>query len=147
MGNENSFLGSGWSFPPRFDRRSGTVSLVSGEEDIRESLHVLLSTKPNERVMQSAYGCGLSALVFENLDASSITLIKDTIRRAVIFFESRIDLEQIDIDESSAHEGMLLINLTYTIRTTNTRTNMVYPFYFQEGTDLGGEGTTKLLTP
>lgn len=147
MNNDNSFLGSGWGFPPEFNRKSGSVSLVSGEEDIKESLYILLSTKPNERVMQSAYGCGLTSLVFESIDSTSITLIKDAITRAVIFFESRIDLEDIEIDEKQAQEGILLINLTYTVRTTNTRTNMVYPFYFQEGTNLAGEGTIKLPAP
>lgn len=147
MNNDNSFLGSGWGFPPDFDKNSGTVRLVSGEEDIKESLHVLMATKPNERVMQSAYGCGLRSLVFENIDSSAITLIKETIKRAVIFFESRIDLEDIEVDETRAYEGVLLINLIYTIRTTNTRTNMVYPFYFQEGTNITGAATAQLPPP
>ena len=136
MTNTASFLGTGWGFPPEFNKTSGSVRLVSGEEDIRESLFVLMATKPNERMMQFAYGCGLASMVFENIDSNSIAAIKDTIRRAVIFFESRIDLEDIEVDESLVSEGVLLINLIYTVRTTNTRTNMVYPFYFQEGTNL-----------
>ena len=110
--------------------------MVSGEDDIRESLRILLATKPKERVMQPAFGCGLKTLVFENIDSSVLTMIRDTIKRAVLFFEPRIDLEDIEIDEMRAYEGLLTIKLIYTVRTTNNRSNLVYPFYFLEGTNL-----------
>jgi len=136
MDTDNSFLGSGWSFPPEFNKNSKSVKMVSGEEDIDESLRILMATKPMERVMQPAYGCGLKSLVFEKIDSSSLTLIRDAIKQAVIFFEPRIDLEDIEIDEERAYEGILYIKLIYTVRTTNTRTNLVYPFYFMEGTNI-----------
>lgn len=136
MDTDKTFLGSGWSFPPEFNKRSRSVRMVSGEEDIKESLRILMETKPNERVMQPDFGCGLKSLVFESINPSSLTMIKDTIRRAVLFFEPRIDLEDIEIDEKQAYEGLLTIKLVYTVRTTNSRTNLVYPFYFKEGTNI-----------
>lgn len=136
MERDSAFLGTGWSFPPEFDRRSKTVRMVSGEEDIRESLQILLATVPGERVMQPLYGCGLKLLVFEQISERVVTEIKDLIDRAVLFFEPRITLERIEVDDANVYEGFLNIHLHYTIRTTNTRTNMVYPFYFLEGTNL-----------
>lgn len=136
MGTDKSFLGTGWSFPPEFNKNSRSVKMVSGGEDIDESLRILMATKPKERVMQPAYGCGLELLVFESINSSTLTLIRDTIKRAVLFFEPRIDLENIEIDEQRANEGVLYIKLTYTVRATNSRSNLVYPFYFLEGTNL-----------
>lgn len=136
MDLDKTFLGNGWGFPPEFNRRSGAVRLVSAEDDINESLLILMATVPLERVMQPDYGCGLKLMVFEAINESTLTLIRDTIERAVLFFEPRITLENIDIDASLAHEGILNIKLNYLVRTTNTRSNLVYPFYFLEGTDI-----------
>lgn len=135
---DKKFLGSGWSFPPEFHRHGGTlgVKMVSEDEDIGESLEILLSTSPGERVMQPDYGCGLQAKIFDSINASSITEIKDLIERAVLFFEPRIALEEIDVDTEDAAEGKLWIRLSYRVRKTNSRRNIVYPFYYLEGSQL-----------
>jgi len=130
-----SFLGTGWHFPPEFSRR-GQVSMVSAEEDIRQSLLILLGTTPGERVMQPTFGCGLKSQVYENINESTITILKDLIKRAILFFEPRVILHSIEIDQSSSYEGYLRIHLHYSIISTNTRHNIVYPFYFREGTDV-----------
>ena len=136
METDKSFLGRGWGFPPEFDGGSGGARMVAGEDDIAESLRILMDTSPGERVMQPAYGCGLKTLVFENVTESALAVVKDTIRRAILFFEPRISLENIETDASQATEGVLILTLVYTVRTTNTRSNMVYPFYFLEGTNI-----------
>ena len=110
--------------------------MVADEEDIGESLRILLSTRPGERVMQPDYGCGLHAMVFEAIDESTVTELKDIIERAVLFYEPRITLENIDVDTEDELEGRLKIQLNYTVRTTNTRTNIVYPFYYLEGSQV-----------
>ena len=137
MAVDSSFLGTGWSFPPSFDIHDRSTSLASGEEDIEQSLAILLSTKPNERLMHPTYGCAIHAMVFENTDESTLTRIRDAVRRAVLFFEPRIDLDAIEVDQSAAFEGLLRIMLSYRIRETNSRSNMVFPFYFLEGTNVG----------
>lgn len=136
MSANQSFLGTGWGFPPEFNRDAGEVRMVPGEDDIDESLRILMATVPRERVMQPAYGCGLKQLVFESINESTLTLIRDAIQRAVLYFEPRVDLEEIEIDEEQAQEGVLLIKLNYRVRTTNSRTNLVFPFYFLQGTNL-----------
>ena len=128
---DNHFLGRGWSFPPTFDKDTGTVAMVSAEEDIFQSLEIILSTHPQERIMQPDFGCDLSQFMFEEISQSLITAIKGAISDAILYHEPRINLDDIAIDEGQ-EQGLLLINLTYTVRQTNSRFNLVYPFYLNE---------------
>jgi phage baseplate assembly protein W len=131
---DRSFLGRGWAFPPRFGETDLQVAMVDTEQDIAESLHILLRTRPGERIMHPTYGCRLHWLVFEVIQDGLITDIRDMIERAIVFFEPRIELEDISIDTEREFEGVLEITIDYRIRSTNTRSNIVYPFYFKEGT-------------
>ncbi|MGP1665210.1 MAG: GPW/gp25 family protein [Rhodanobacter sp.] len=128
------FLGRGWSFPPRFDPRTKKAVMVSDAEDIVESLRILLSTSPGERVMLPSYGCALRWMVFEDVSEQAMTEIKELIRKAVLFFEPRITLNRIDTQLVDPLEGRLDILLDYTVRTTNARHNLVYPFYLNQAT-------------
>jgi len=139
MSENRNFLGNGWAFPPVFERTTKNAVMVTTEEDIRESLRILLGTAPGERVMHPSYGCGLNRMVFESVNESTITEIKDIIQKAILHFEVRITLEDIYVDATSAYEGILKIGLEYTVRTTNTRMNVVFPFYLDEGPGLGPE--------
>ncbi len=136
MENLTSFLGTGWSFPPRFGKRTNKVALVSDEEDIHESLMILLSTRPGERVMNPLYGCNLDDLIFSPLNLTLKTYVANLIETAILYFEPRIDLDKVQISENDDLEGELLIELNYRIRSTNTRRNLVYPFYRGEATDI-----------
>ena len=140
LGNSPAWLGTGWSFPPEFDVQSRGVNLVSADQDIAESLTILLSTSPGERVMNPTFGCGIRSIVFENISESTVTQIRDIIGRAVLFFEPRITLDRVTVDVTEAHRGLLHITLGYTIKATNSRSNIVYPFYFLEGTSIPSEG-------
>lgn len=135
MDGDTSFLGTGWSFPPAFAPR-GTVAMASAEDDIAQSLRILLSTTPGERVMQPSFGCGLKSQVYQVIDASTVTVLLDLIRRAILFFEPRVRVESITADSAQALEGRLDFHIGYTIISANTRHNLVYPFYFREGTDV-----------
>ncbi len=132
---DKKFLGVGWSFPPEFHKQDGLtdVKMVAEEEDIQESLTILLSTRPGERIMQPGYGCGLHSMVFETISQSTITEIRDVIERAILFYEPRITLEIVEVGVENVYDGRIDIQLNYTIRKTNTRSNVVYPFYFIEG--------------
>ncbi len=132
MEAKKSFLGVGWSFPPTFYKNPCRVEMVSDEEDIEQSLKILLSTRHGERIMQPEYGCNLDVLLFEPINTSLITFVKDLIEKAILYHEPRIDLKKIDIITDQVLEGLLLIELEYVIRTTNSRYNMVYPFLLKE---------------
>lgn len=127
------FLGRGWSFPPVVTVQGARMSAY--EQDIKESLHVLFSTSPGERVNRYDYGCPLRRYAFEPMTVQSLTRMRNDISRAVILFEPRIELEDVSFEERPA-EGVLLIRLTYTVVRTNHRSNMVYPFYLNEGTNI-----------
>lgn len=132
---ESGFLGRGWSFPVRFDSPDRGLSMVSDVQDIEESLRILLGTHPGERVLQPDYGCGIRRFTFEPMTAQTLTELKDIVSRAILFFEPRIALDDIHASSGDDREGVLLLVLTYTVRTTNTRHNMVYPFYLQQATN------------
>jgi phage baseplate assembly protein W len=132
----DSFLGTGWSFPPTFDAGTGTVVMTSNEVDIQLSLQILLSTRQGERVMIPDYGCNLDKMVFEPMTTTFKTYISEMIRTAILYYEPRIDLNSVKIDDSRETEGVILIILDYTVRTTNSRFNFVYPYYKNEGTEL-----------
>jgi phage baseplate assembly protein W len=129
-----SFLGTGWGFPPEFNIERKDVMLVDNFEDIHQSLSILLSTRPGERLLNPLFGCRIHDLVFESIDESTKILAIESIRHAILFFEPRITLEQVIIDPSEIYNGILLIRIGYIIRTTNSRSNMVFPFYLKEGT-------------
>jgi len=131
----NSFLGTGWSFPPTFDPVSGTVAMVSDLDDIRESLNILLSTSLGERVLQPDYGCNLNEYMFDSLNNSLIGIIKHHVENAILFFEPRIIAERVDVtaaDSSDLIEGRFTITVEYSIPETNSRFNYVYDYYLNE---------------
>ena len=132
----DSFLGTGWSFPPTFNQATDSVDMTSDEQDVQISLQILLATRKGERVMQPDYGCNLDEMVFEPMTTSFKTYIRETIKTAILFYEPRIELNSIKIDSSRETEGVILIIIDYTIRTTNSRFNFVYPYYKKEGTEI-----------
>lgn len=134
MAGDQQFLGRGWAFPPEFDRHSRAPRMVEQEDDIRESLRILLSTSPGERIMHPDYGCGIRDLVFDVMNETVLAEIRDLIERAILFFEPRVTLEYIDIRLDDANQGRLEILIDYSVRATNSRSNLVFPFYLQEGT-------------
>jgi Bacteriophage baseplate protein W len=134
MSIDSKFLGTGWGFPPAFDPRTREAVMVTQQQDVEESLRILLSTSPGERVMHPNYGCGLLRMVFENMDESRLTEIRSLVERAVLFFEPRVILHELLIDTDDLFEGILRLRLDYSIRTTNTRHNLVYPLYLAEAT-------------
>lgn len=131
MNEEKSFLGVGWSFPPAFGNIGGEVQMLKGEDDIQSSLQVLLATRLGERVMQPLFGCNLDAMMFEQLDTTLKTEMRNLVEKAILYFEPRVNIDKIDM-ESTNTNGLILITVNYTVRSTNTRGNLVYPFYLSE---------------
>ncbi|MEM7374084.1 MAG: GPW/gp25 family protein [Bacteroidota bacterium] len=133
---DRTFLGRGWSFPPTFHHR-GEVELVADETDIQQSLQIIISTSMKERVMRPRFGCNLQDFVFDELDASLKTYVKDVVETAITYFEPRIDVEQVRLtDSTDPQNGVLMIEVEYQIRGTNTRYNLVYPYHLTEATDI-----------
>ena len=132
---EYSFLGTGWSFPPSFNRASRSVNMVENEEDIQQSLSILLSTSIGERFLQPSYGADLRNYLFEPLNSGMKALIKDKIETAILYHEPRIKLLNVNLINAD-FEGKAELELEYIVRSTNTRHNFVYPFYKDEGSEV-----------
>jgi phage baseplate assembly protein W len=131
----NSFLGTGWKFPPEFNNQTGTVEMVSDYTDIKESLDILLSTSLGERVMQPDYGCNLNDYMFESLSSTLIGIIKQKVTNAILYYEPRIVAEKVDVtadDSFDLIEGKFTVSVEYSIPQTNSRFNYVYDYYLNE---------------
>ena len=127
------FLGRGWSMPVDLDARTGTVATTAYEEDVKQSIRIILETAPGERVMRPNFGCGIHDLVFTSVDATAIQLIRSNVEEALRRCEARIELLSVAVDEQATTQGKLLVELEYRIRKTNQTGNLVFPFYFREG--------------
>ena len=138
MALENTFLGSGWSFPPAFGPGGAEVQTVFGVEDIEQSLAILLATRRGERVMQEDFGCDLSEFLFGEISQGLIGRVRGVIADAILHHEPRITVNEIEASEHGMHEGLLFVSIAYTVRATNSRYNMVFPFYLQEAAAPGG---------
>ena len=130
-GSKAPFLGTGWAFPPRFGSEGAAV-MVSGAADVEESLRILIATRLGERIMLPTYGTPLET--FNNMTVTAVNNIKSQIRASILRHEPRVNVEKIEVrTPEGGREGELLIEVEYEIPATNSRANMVFPFYFSEG--------------
>ena len=134
--NNRSFLGRGWGFPPTFNKVTHRLEMVDDEKDIHQSILILLKTTPGERPMNPSFGCDLQSQVFNTINSNTLARIKNLIKKAILLYEPRVDVKNIDIDDSKEAEGRLDINIEYQVRSINSRMNMVFPFYYREGTNI-----------
>ena len=132
---DRSFLGTGWNFPPTFRREWYGVEMLTGEEDIRSSIFIILQTVTGERVMLPTFGCNLQPFVFDVLNVPNIAMIEKIVKEALVYHEPRIIVDELT---SVAFQdiGKLEITINYRVITTNTRYNIVYPFYINEATNI-----------
>ncbi|MGB1204931.1 MAG: GPW/gp25 family protein [Chitinophagales bacterium] len=126
-----SFIGTGWSFPPAFSEIKEGAEMVSGKEDIDQSLYILLSTSKGENLLNPDYGCNLKDLVFESYTTTLQATIRNLVTQSILFFEPRITLEKVVVAENPNVLGRIDILVEYIIPNINSRTNMVYPFYLK----------------
>ena len=128
----DSFLGTGWQFPIRVNGRGG-LSYSSGERDIAEAIWSILATDPGERIMRPEFGCPIQRSVFAPNDAAARSAIADSVQRALIRYEPRIDVVDVRVETHPETPSTLLIHVDYSIRANNAFHNVVYPFYIAEG--------------
>jgi uncharacterized protein len=131
-----SFLGTGWSFPPEFVLETGEVLMTSDEEDIHASLKILLGTTFGERFLNPKYGLDMHEMLFEPMSTTMTTFVKDRVKTAILIYESRINLLSLELDTSAQNEGRVAVIVEYEVRATNSRFNLVYPFYTNDGSEV-----------
>jgi phage baseplate assembly protein W len=126
------YLGKGWNFPPEFRLNGAEVVMVGGEDDIVQSLRIILSTQLKERTMFPEFGSGLQYFMFAEKDESMVTDVRNVISTAILDHEPRIEMDSLEVEEDPDELGLLLLSIRYTVRATNNRYNMVFPYYLQE---------------
>ena len=131
-----SFLGTGWSFPPEFVLETGEVLMTSDEDDIQASLKILLGTAFGERFLNPKYGLDMHEMLFEPMSTTMTTFLKDRVKTAILIYEPRINLLSLELDTSAQTEGKVAIIIDYEVRATNSRFNLVYPFYIADGSEV-----------
>ena len=132
----NDFIGTGWKFPIEFKKNLKTVVMLTGEEDIKNSLDVLFATNVGERIMHANYGTALQTFLFMPINKSTLTYMQAIISDEILFNEPRIVLNNIEIESSVEENGRLDIIIDYKVTATNNRYNYVYPFYLKEASNL-----------
>jgi phage baseplate assembly protein W len=131
-----SFLGTGWSFPPEFAPGADGVLMTSGEEDIVASLHILFGTGAGERFLRPRYGLDMHEMLFEPMSTTLKTYLEDRIRTDILIYEPRINPLSLVLDTSAQAEGRVTLILEYEVRATNSRFNLVYPFYATDSSEV-----------
>jgi phage baseplate assembly protein W len=127
------FLGRGWKFPVAVDA-AGRIALSEHEDDVREAIRIILMTSKGERVMQPDFGAGLSDFVFTTMNSTNLGRIQRAVEDALVKWEPRAQVTAVSVEPDQTELGRLLINIDYRVRATNTRFNLVFPFYLKEQT-------------
>lgn len=128
-----AFLGRGWKFPVQIDPMSGRVAMSESEQDIKESIYIILATAPGERVMRPDFGCGIHELVFSTMSSATMGLFESRVREAITRWEARVEILRVDVFSKEPMKGKLEIELACRVRDTNAEFNLVFPFYLTEG--------------
>jgi phage baseplate assembly protein W len=124
----NPIIGRGWCFPPMFDER-GTIALTHDEDEIEQSIHIILSTAPGQRVMRPEFGCRVHELVFAPNNATTAGLARRYVREALGRWEPRIEVQRVDVVGHQQDAACLFITVEYRVSDRHNRRSLVYPFY------------------
>ncbi len=133
MNSAKEFLGRGFSFPPTLDENTGRFTTVSAEDDIRQSIYIILMTKRKERAMMPDFGCNIHNYIFGLPDGATMTLLKNEIVSALTKWEPRIIDVEVVVNLSQRDTGKIIFDIIYTVRATNNPNNLVFPYYLYEG--------------
>ena len=126
------YLGVGWKFPLQVTP-GGKIAQAKDEQRIEEAIYLILNTANGERVMVPEFGCGIHDLVFAPNNAATLTVVVQTVREALVAYEPRIDVLDVNAETAPEELNLLLIRINYRIRANNALGNLVYPFYIGEG--------------
>ena len=132
----SDLIGSGLSFPLQADQR-GAFALTHGVEDIEQAIALILGTAPGERPMRPEFGCTVHDVVFDTIDAALIGKVQTAVHEALERWEPRIEVTDLDVESSESDAGKLLVTITYRVRETSAKYNLVYPFYVIPAEELG----------
>ncbi len=126
------FLGRGISFPIRVEENTGRVVVSGEEENIKESIRIILNTRKGERVRNPEFGCGIYDYAFGTMDYMTLSAMKREVEQSLVYWEPRIENIYVKLEPDESN-GIINISISYVVRSTNNPFNMVFPFYINEG--------------
>ncbi len=121
-------LGKGLAFPLKINARR-EISLASADDDIRQSIQIILGTRPGERVMRPRFGCRVHELLFEARDATTFNLIRKYVEEALAYWEPRIRVLSVNTLMSNDNDSSIFVDIQYEIKETHDIRSIVYPFF------------------
>ena len=124
----HDFVGAGWAFPPSTDP-NGRIALVTNEREIEQAIQIIVMTYPGERPMRPAFGCRLRDFVFRSADHSTASELAFAVKSAVEMWEPRVDVHDVLVRPDPIERNRLDVEIVYSIKRTNDRRNLVFPFY------------------
>ncbi len=146
MADSKDFLGKGMKFPPQINPATGRFVTVSEEESVKQSIYLILMTQQTERPLRPEFGSNIMSYTFMDQNAGKINMMVRTIKEQIMVQEPRISDVRVSL-ERSAREGVLLFNIEYTISSTNTHDNYVFPFYLNVTPEENSEGEPENYDP
>lgn len=130
---QKGFLGTGWKFPVSVDPITGRIKTSQYEEDIKEAIYIIITTRKGERAMEPEFGCRLSQYVFETMDYSALARMEHEITEALSIWEPRITKVEVMVEPDPLESGKINISINYQVRSTNNPFNLVFPYFMNEG--------------
>jgi phage baseplate assembly protein W len=128
MTDSTDFIGRGIRFPMTVDH-TGAIALAGGPDSLDRSIRVILSTGQGERPMRAGFGCAIWDLLFAPVNDNALGLMAQAVRDAIGQWEPRVTLEDVQVTPDPADAALVLISVSYRVKVTNDRRNLVYPFY------------------
>lgn len=130
--SHHDFLGNGWQFPIAADSMTGHIKESSYEDNIKQSIYLIVMTKKGERVMRPDFGCDIHQFMFDTIDYTTRMLMQQAVENALIRWEPRIEEIQVEVEDKVQESSAVEIRISYRVRTTNSPFNLVFPFYLEE---------------
>ena len=143
---DKSFLGTGMKFPPQINPATGRFVTVSEVESVKESIYLILMTQRSERPLRPMFGSNIMSYTFMDQNRGQLNLVARTVKEQIISQEPRVSEVKVKM-EAGAQRGVLLFNIIYTIQSTNTRDNLVFPFYLNITPETEEEGEPEAYEP
>lgn len=130
MGKE--FIGKGWRFPI-VPGPTGALAWSEADDNVEQSLRLLLMTRLGERVMRGGFGSRLGDLVFRPGSDQNLRALEREVSATILKFEPRVEVLELLAEADAVDATRITVALSYRVRRTNTRESLVFPFYLVRG--------------
>lgn len=137
MSNDKDFLGKGFRFPVAVNLNGGVSSSVL-EENVRQSIFIILGTAPGERLMRPDFGCRIHDLMFAPNTDITAARAEVYCEEAIYKYEPRIDKVTCRAGANSDAPNRLDVKIEYVIAGKHEKRNLVFPFYLRTDEEIAG---------